>query len=57
MLFGLVAYVVYRRFVERTSLTKRVSVPEEALAQGGPRGRVRHILVPVFATKLDDDIV
>ena len=31
MLFGLVAYVVYRRFVERTSLTKRVSVPEQAL--------------------------
>src|SRR5581483_11981609 len=31
MVFGVVAYVVYRRLVEGTSLTKRVSVPEEAL--------------------------
>ena len=27
MLFGLVAYVVYRRVVEGTSLTKRVECP------------------------------
>ena len=56
MLFGLLAYVVYRTGVEETSLTRRVSVPAEALvkdvkvAYGG-------ILVPVFGTELDDDIV
>ncbi len=33
MLFGLVAYVVYRVGVERTSLTERVSVPAEALVK------------------------
>jgi APA family basic amino acid/polyamine antiporter len=57
MVFGLVAYVVYRRFVERTSLTKRVSVPEEALRKRVPELEYGDILVPVFGTKLDDDIV
>ncbi len=57
MLFGLVAYVVYRRFVERTSLTKRVSVPEEALRKEIHEAEYGDILVPVFGTKLDDDIV
>jgi APA family basic amino acid/polyamine antiporter len=57
MLFGLVAYVVYRRFVERTSLTKRVSVPEEALRKAVHEAEYGNILVPVFGTKLDDDIV
>ena len=31
MLFGLVFYVFYRRFVEETPLTKRVQVPETSL--------------------------
>ena len=57
MLFGLVAYVIYRRFVERTSLTKRVSVPEEALRKEVREAEYGDILVPVFGTKLDDDIV
>jgi basic amino acid/polyamine antiporter, APA family len=57
MVFGLVAYVVYRRFVERTSLTKRVSVPEEALRKEVHEAEYGNILVPVFGTKLDDDIV
>jgi APA family basic amino acid/polyamine antiporter len=57
MLFGLFAYVVYRRFVERTSLTKRVSVPEEALRKEVHEAEYGDILVPVFGTKLDDDIV
>jgi APA family basic amino acid/polyamine antiporter len=57
MLFGLVGYVVYRRFVERTSLTKRVSVPEEALRKEVHEAEYGDILVPVFGTKLDDDIV
>jgi APA family basic amino acid/polyamine antiporter len=49
--------VVYRRFVERTSLTKRVSVPEEALRKEVREAEYGNILVPVFGTKLDDDIV
>jgi APA family basic amino acid/polyamine antiporter len=57
MLFGLVAYVVYRRFVERTSLTKRVFVPEEALRKDVREAEYGDILVPVFGTALDDDIV
>ena len=57
MLFGLGAYVVYRRFVEQTSLTKRVSVPEEALRKEVREAEYGDILVPVFGTELDDDIV
>jgi APA family basic amino acid/polyamine antiporter len=57
MVFGLVAYVIYRRFVEGTTLTKRVSVPEEALRKEVRRAEYENILVPVFGTKLDDDIV
>ncbi|MFN2613025.1 MAG: amino acid permease [Solirubrobacterales bacterium] len=57
MLFGLVSYFVYRHFVERTSLTKRVSVPAEALAKREVDVEYGNILVPVFGTNLDDDIV
>jgi APA family basic amino acid/polyamine antiporter len=57
MVFGLVGYVVYRRFVEGTPLTKPVSVPEEALRKGVREAEYGKILVPVFGTKLDDDIV
>jgi APA family basic amino acid/polyamine antiporter len=57
MVFGLVAYVIYRRFVEGTTLTKRVSVPEEALRKEARPPEYANILVPVFGTKLDDDIV
>ena len=57
MLSGLAAYVVYRRLVEGTSLTKRVHVPEQALTKEMPDVEYPHILVPVFGTPLDDDIV
>jgi basic amino acid/polyamine antiporter, APA family len=57
MLFGLVFYVVYRKGVEGTSLTRRVSVTERALTKQVPELAYRSILVPVFGTKLDDDIV
>ena len=33
MLFGLAAYVIYRKGVEETSLTERVEVPAEALVK------------------------
>ena len=57
MAFGLLFYVVYRKVFEGTTLTKRVSVPERALTKQVPEVEFRNILVPVFGTKLDDDIV
>jgi basic amino acid/polyamine antiporter, APA family len=57
MLFGLVFYVVYRKGFEGTTLTRRVSVTERALTKQVPDLAYRSILVPVFGTKLDDDIV
>jgi basic amino acid/polyamine antiporter, APA family len=57
MLFGLVFYVVYRTVVEGTSLTRRVSVTERALTKQVPEISYRSLLVPVFGSKLDDDIV
>jgi APA family basic amino acid/polyamine antiporter len=57
MLFGLVGYVVYRGLVEGTSLTERVSVTEHALTKAVREIEYRTILVPVFGTDLDDDIV
>jgi basic amino acid/polyamine antiporter, APA family len=57
MLFGLLGYVVYRGLVEGTSLTKRIRVPAEALTKEEPEIEYPSILVPVFGTPLDDDIV
>ncbi|MEX2106368.1 MAG: amino acid permease [Solirubrobacterales bacterium] len=57
MAFGLTCYVVYRKVFEGTTLTKRVSVTEHALTKQVPEVAFRNILVPVFGTKLDDDIV
>jgi APA family basic amino acid/polyamine antiporter len=57
MALGLVAYVFYRRVIERTSLTKRVMVPAEALVKDVGELEYGDIMVPVFGTKLDDDIL
>jgi APA family basic amino acid/polyamine antiporter len=57
MVFGLTFYVIYRKGFEGTTLTKRVSVPEHALTKQVPVIEFRNILVPVFGTKFDDDIV
>ncbi len=57
MAFGLVSYVVYRKLIEGTSLTRRVSVTEKALTKQVPEVAFCNILVPVFGTELDDDIV
>ena len=54
---GSLFYVVYRKVFEGTTLTKRVSVTERALTKQVPEVAFRNILVPVFGTKLDDDIV
>ena len=57
MLFGLIFYVIYRRYVEGTPLTRRVQVPEASLKKQPAEVEYSTILVPVFGTKLDDDIV
>jgi APA family basic amino acid/polyamine antiporter len=57
MVFGLVAYVIYRKGFEGTTLTQRVEVPAEALVKDVPAVEYGDILVPVFGTKLDDDII
>jgi APA family basic amino acid/polyamine antiporter len=57
MAFGLTFYVVYRKVFEGTTLTKRVSVTERALTKQVPEIQFSNILVPVFGTKFDDDIV
>jgi basic amino acid/polyamine antiporter, APA family len=57
MAFGLTFYVIYRKYVEGTSLTKRVSVGEAALTKQVIEVEFSNLLVPVFGTKLDDDIV
>jgi len=57
MAAGLLFYVIYRKGVEGTSLTRRVSVTERALTKRVPEVSYRSILVPVFGTELDDDIV
>jgi APA family basic amino acid/polyamine antiporter len=57
MAFGLAFYIVYRKVFEGTTLTKRVSVTERALTKQVPEIEFSNILVPVFGTRFDDDIV
>lgn len=57
MAFGLTFYVVYRKVFEGTTLTKRVSVTERALTKQVPDIEFSNVVVPVFGTKFDDDIV
>ena len=57
MVFGLVAYVIYRKGFESTTLTKRVEVPAAALTKPSVGAEYDDILVPIFGTELDDDIV
>jgi basic amino acid/polyamine antiporter, APA family len=57
MLFGILGYVVYRR-ADETSLTARVTVSPQVLRADPPAERdYGSILVPLFGTKLDEDIV
>ncbi|MFL5869713.1 MAG: amino acid permease, partial [Solirubrobacterales bacterium] len=57
MLLGIVGYVVYRKVFEGTGLMTRIEVPAGALAKDVEAVEYGDILVPVFGTKLDDDIV
>jgi basic amino acid/polyamine antiporter, APA family len=57
MAVGIVGYVVYRR-ADETSLTQRVTVSPQILRAEPPSERdYGSILVPLFGTKLDEDIV
>src|SRR5258707_3814182 len=55
--FGLAMYVIYRR-ADETSLFKRVTVSPQVLRSEYHRERdYGSVLVPLFGTPLDDDIV
>ncbi len=57
MLFGLVLYVVYRR-ADEAPLLKRVTVSPQVLrAEPSHERDYGSVLVPLFGTELDDDIV
>jgi basic amino acid/polyamine antiporter, APA family len=57
MAMGLVLYVAYRR-ADETSLLRRVTVAPQVLRAEQPRERdYGSVLVPLFGTDLDDDIV
>ena len=57
MAVGIALYVVYRR-ADETSLLRRVTVAPQVLRAEQPRERdYGSILVPLFGTDLDDDIV
>src|SRR5205823_493043 len=53
---GLTLYVVYRT-TQGKSLTRRVTVPAEALQREEVEAEFGSILVPILGTPLDDDIV
>jgi APA family basic amino acid/polyamine antiporter len=57
MAFGVALYVVYRR-ADETSLLRRVTVAPQVLRAEQPQERdYGSVLVPLFGTSLDDDIV
>jgi basic amino acid/polyamine antiporter, APA family len=56
MALGLGLYVVYRK-TEGKPLTKRVTIPAQALSKEREAAEYGSILVPLLGTPLDDDIV
>ncbi|MGI8506025.1 MAG: amino acid permease [Solirubrobacteraceae bacterium] len=56
LLAGLTLYVVYRK-TESKPLLRRVTIPERALRHETLAPEFGSILVPLFGSKLDDDIV
>ena len=56
LLGGLLLYVVYRKS-EGKPLLRRVTIPERALRHEALEPEFGSILVPIFGTELDDDIV
>ena len=56
LLGGLLLYVIYRK-TEQKPLLRRVTIPERALRHEALEPEFGSILVPIFGTELDDDIV
>jgi APA family basic amino acid/polyamine antiporter len=56
LLGGLLLYVTYRK-TEAKPLLRRVTIPERALRHEALEPEFGSILVPIFGSKLDDDIV
>jgi APA family basic amino acid/polyamine antiporter len=56
MVAGLALYVIYR-LGQGKKLTRRFTIPAEALVGGADEAEYGSILVPVFGEELDDDIV
>jgi basic amino acid/polyamine antiporter, APA family len=56
MVFGIALYVVYRT-TQGKELTRRFTIPAEALREGSVEAEYGSILVPVFGDHIDDDIV
>ena len=56
LLGGLVLYVVYRKS-EQKPLLRRVTIPERALRHEALEPEFGSILVPIFGSPLDDDII
>ncbi|MCB0857575.1 MAG: amino acid permease [Solirubrobacterales bacterium] len=54
---GLIGYVIYRRVIEQISLTRQVTVEARALTRPRVSIDFHNILVPIFGTRIDDDIV
>ena len=54
---GLVGYVLYRKFVQGAGLGERITLDTRTLTRPRPEASLRRILVPIFGTGLDDDIV
>jgi basic amino acid/polyamine antiporter, APA family len=56
LLAGLVLYVTYRK-TESKPLLRRVTIPERALRHEALEPEFGSILVPIFGSRLDDDII
>jgi APA family basic amino acid/polyamine antiporter len=56
LLAGLTLYVIYRK-TEQKPLLRRVTIPERALRHETLEPEFGSILVPIFGTPLDDDII
>jgi basic amino acid/polyamine antiporter, APA family len=56
LLGGLVLYVTYRKTQDKP-LLRRVTIPERALRHEGLEPEFGSILVPIFGSPLDDDII
>jgi len=56
VLAGVLLYVIYRR-TQGKPLLRRVTIPERALRHEGLEPEFGSILVPIFGTPLDDDII